>query len=308
MGASALDDLIQQGARRIIQQAIEAELAAMLEQYSNVKTMDGRRAVVRNGYLPEREIVTAVGPVPVKVPKVRDRSGSGIKFNSSIVPPYVRKSPRVSSSLPWLYLRGVSTGDMGDALSELLGEQAKGLSASVVSRLKAAWADEFEQWNKRDLSSSCWVYWWADGIHTQARTEDADGQCLLVIIGVKPDGSKERVALNDGYRESKKSWVELLLNLKARGLQAPPLLAVGDGAMGLCGRRLTRCIRKPGIRGVGSTRLETSSMRCPSRNTARSRQGLPKSGMQQRAPTRSPRSTSSSTRTQRNIRKPSRSS
>src|ERR1700744_2668600 len=232
-GAPGLDDLIQQGARRIIQQAIEAELAAMLEQYSNVKPIDGGRAVVRNGYLPEREIVPAVGPVPVQVPKVRDRSGTGVKFNSSIVPPWVRKSPRVSSSLPWLYLRGVSTGDLGGALSELLGEQAKGLSASVVSRLKAAWADEFEQWNRRDLSGSRWVYWWADGIHTQARTEDSDGQCLLVIIGVKPDGNKERVALGDGYRESKDSWVQLLLDLKTRGLQAPPLLAVGDGAMGL---------------------------------------------------------------------------
>lgn len=147
----------------------------MLEHYSNVKTIDGRRAVVRNGYLPEREIVTAIGPVPVQVPKVRDRSGSGIKFNSTIVPPYVRKSPRVSSSLPWLYLRGVSTGDMGDALSELLGEQAKGLSASVVSRLKAGWSEEYEQWNKRDLSASRWVYWWADGIHTQARAEDSTG-------------------------------------------------------------------------------------------------------------------------------------
>ncbi|WP_198391776.1 IS256 family transposase, partial [Burkholderia ubonensis] len=227
-----LDDLIQQGARQIIQQAIQAELAVMLEQYANVKAIDGRRAIVRNGYLPERQVVTAVGPVSVQVPKVRDRSGSGVKFNSAIVPPYVRKSPRVSASLPWLYLRGVSTGDMGEALSEVLGERAKGLSASVVSRLKAAWADEYEQWNKRDLSSSRWVYWWADGIHTQARTEDSDGQCLLVIIGVKPNGEKERVALGDGYRESRASWVDLLLDLKARGLQAPPLLAVGDGAMG----------------------------------------------------------------------------
>jgi transposase-like protein len=224
--------LIQQGARRILQ-AIEVELAVMLQQYSNVKTIDGRRAVVRNGCLPEREIVTAVGPMPVQVPKVLDRSGSGIKFNSTIAPPYVRKSPRVSSSLPWLYLRGVSTGDMGEALSELLDAQAKALSASVVSRLKAAWSEEYEQWNKRDLSASRWVYWWADGIHTQARAEDSDGQCLLVIIGVKPDGCKERVALSDGYRESNESWKKLLLDLKKRGLQAPPLLAVGDGAMGL---------------------------------------------------------------------------
>jgi transposase-like protein len=232
-GPFGLDELIQQGAREVIHQAIEAELAALLEQYSNVKTLDGRRAIVRNGYLPEREVVTAIGPVPVQVPKVRDRSGSGVKFNSNIVPPYVRKSPRVSAALPWLYLRGVSTGDMSEACSVLLGEQAKGLSPNVVVRLKAQWADEFEQWNKRDLSASRWVYWWADGIHTGARSEDSDGQCLLVIIGVKPDGSKERVAIADGYRESKDSWREVLLDLKARGLQAGPLLASGDGAMGL---------------------------------------------------------------------------
>lgn len=130
----------------------------MLEQYANVKAIDGRRAVVRNGYLPAREIVTVAGPVSVQVPKVRDRSGSGVKFNSAIVPPYVRKSPRVSSALPWLYLRGVSTGDMSEALSVLLGDQAKGLSANTVVRLKATWADEYEQWNKRDLSNSRWVY------------------------------------------------------------------------------------------------------------------------------------------------------
>lgn len=169
---------------------------------------------MRNGYLPAREIVTAAGPVSVQVPKVRDRSGSGVKFNSAIVPPYVRKSPRVSSSLPWLYLRGISTGDMSEALSSLLGEQVKGMSANTVSRLKAAWIEEFEQWKKRDLSKARWVYWWADGIHTQARTEDSDGQCLLVIIGVTPNGEKERVALSDGYRESRESWAEVLLDLK----------------------------------------------------------------------------------------------
>jgi transposase-like protein len=147
-----LDELVRRGARQVIQQAIEAELAELLAQYGNVKTLSGRQAVVRNGYLPERDIVTAAGPVTVKVPKVRDRSGTGVKFNSSVVPPYVRKSPRVSAALPWLYLKGISTGDMGDALSVLLGEDAKGLSANVVSRLKAQWADEWKQWDKRDLS------------------------------------------------------------------------------------------------------------------------------------------------------------
>jgi putative transposase len=229
----SLDELIQQGARQVIQQAIEAELATLLEQYGNVKTLDGRRAVVRNGYLPEREVVTAIGPVPVKVPKVRDRSGSGVKFNSNIVPPYIRKSPRVSAALPWLYLRGVSTGNMSEALSVLLGEQAKGLSPNVVSRLKAQWAEEHLLWNRRDLSDARWVYWWADGIHTGLRSDDSDGQCLLVIIGVKPDGTKERVAIADGYRESKDAWRDVLLDLKARGLQGGPLLASGDGAMGL---------------------------------------------------------------------------
>ncbi|WP_454752910.1 IS256 family transposase [Cupriavidus necator] len=227
-----LEELIRRGARRVIQEAIEVELAELLEQFSDVKTLSGQRAVVRNGYLPEREVLTGAGPIAVKVPKVRDRSGSGVKFNSAIVPPYVRKSPRVSAALPWLYLKGVSTGDMSEALSVLLGEDAKGLSANVVSRLKAQWADEHASWNQRDLSAARHVYWWVDGIHTGLRSEGSDGQCLLVIIGVTPDGRKERVAIGDGYRESKASWVEVLLDLKSRGLQAGPLAAVGDGAMG----------------------------------------------------------------------------
>ena len=185
-----LDDLIRQGAQQVIQQAIEAELAELLERFTNVKTLQGQRAVVRNGYLPEREVLTAAGPVPVRVPKVRDRSGSGVKFKSSIVPPYVRKSPRVSAALPWLFLKGISTGDMGEALRVLLGEDAKGLSGNVVSRLKAQWADEHAAWSRRDLSKSYYVYWWVDGIHTGVRCENSDGQCLLVIIGVKPDGAK----------------------------------------------------------------------------------------------------------------------
>ena len=228
----SLDDVVRRGARQVIRQAIEAELEQLLVDYGNVKTLHGQRAVVRNGYLPEREILTGAGPVTVNVPKVRDRSGSGVKFNSAIVPPYVRKSPRVSAALPWLYLKGISTGDMSEALGVLLGAGAKGLSANVVSRLKGQWADEQTQWSRRDMSQARYVYWWADGIHTGLRSEPADGQCLLVILGVTPDGRKERVVLGDGHRESKASWTELLLDLKARGLQAGPLLAVGDGAMG----------------------------------------------------------------------------
>lgn len=228
----SLDDLVRRGARQVIQQAIEAELAELLAQYSNVKTLTGRQAVVRNGYLPEREVLTAAGPVAVQVPKVRDRSGTGVKFNSAVVPPYVRKSPRVSAALPWLYLKGISTGDMSEALSVLLGEEAKGLSPNVVSRLKAQWAEEWKRWDQRDLSGKRWVYWWVDGIHTGAKSEGNDGQCLLVIMGVTPEGKKERVAIADGFRESKASWQEVLLGLKQRGLQGGPLLAVGDGAMG----------------------------------------------------------------------------
>lgn len=228
----SLDDLVRRGARQVIEQAIEAELAQLLERYENVKMLHGKRTVVRNGYLPEREILTGAGPVAVKVPKVRDRSGSGVKFNSLIVPPYVRKSPRVSKALPWLYLKGISTGDMSEALQVLLGEEAKGLSANVVSRLKAQWAEEQRQWSERNLSQARYVYWWADGIHTGLRSEQSEGQCLLVIIGVTIDGRKERVVIGDGYRESKESWKGILLDLKARGLQAGPLLATGDGAMG----------------------------------------------------------------------------
>lgn len=228
----SLDDLVRRGARQVIQRAIEAELGQLLEDYANVKTLCGKQAVVRNGYLPERDILTGAGPVTVKVPKVRDRTGSGVKFNSAIVPPYVRKSPRVSAALPWLYLKGISTGDMSEALHVLLGDDATGLSANVVSRLKMQWADEQKKWSKRDLSMARYVYWWADGIHTGLRSEQSEGQCLLVIIGVTPDGRKERVAIGDGYRESKDAWKEILLDLKARGLQSGPLLATGDGAMG----------------------------------------------------------------------------
>jgi len=228
----AIEELIRQGARQVIEQVVAAELQGFISSYAHVTTTGGQRVVVRNGYQPERDILTAAGPVAVRMPKVRDRSGSGIKFNSALVPPYVRRTPRISAALPWLYLKGISTGDMSEALQALLGEDAKGLSAPVVSRLKAQWAEEKKVWDKRDLSAEQYVYWWVDGIYTGLREEDTDKQCLLVIIGVKPDGTKVRVAIGNGIRESKESWRDLLLDLKARGLKRGPLLATGDGSMG----------------------------------------------------------------------------
>ena len=157
----SLTDLLRSGARALIQQAVEAELQAFLTDYRNVTDLKGRQTVVRNGYLPEREIVTGVGNVAVKIPKVRDRSGGGIKFHSSLVPPYARKAKRVQAALPWLYLRGISTGDMQEELSVLLANEVKGLSPTVVSRLKAQWGDEYQAWNQRDLSNELYVYVWA---------------------------------------------------------------------------------------------------------------------------------------------------
>jgi putative transposase len=227
-----LEELIREGARSLIQKAIEIEVQQLLESCENVALLDGRRAVVRNGYLPGREILTAVGSVAVRVPKVRDRSGGAVKFNSALVPPYVRRSKRLSAALPWLYLKGISTGDMKEALEALVGEQAKGLSPGLVSRLKAQWAAEYGQWMKRDLSACRYVYWWADGIHSGVRSEDDARQCLLVIIGATADGRKELVTIGDGLRESSESWREVLRDLRDRGLQLGPRLAVGDGALG----------------------------------------------------------------------------
>ena len=231
MISDSLTELLRQGARGLIEKAVAAELQVLLAEYSNVSDLEGRKAVVRNGYLPEREIVTALGPVSVRIPKVRDRSGSGLKFNSALVPPYVRKAKRVEAALPWLYLRGISTGDMQEALSVLLGEDAKGLSASVVSRLKAQWSQDYGAWNRRDLSQEHYVYVWADGIYSTLRGEDAR-LCLLVLIGVNEQGEKRLLALSDGYRESKASWLNVILDLQERGLKAAPQLAIGDGALG----------------------------------------------------------------------------
>jgi len=186
---------------------------------------------VRNGYLPEREIQTGIGPVTVQVPKVRSKTGEAVTFRSALVPPYVRKTQSLEAALPWLYLKGISSGEMESALKVLLGDQAKGLSAKTVSRLKQCWGKDYEDWRGRRLDKDRWVYLWADGIHSGLRSETTK-LCALVIIGVNERGQKQFLAIEDGVRESTQSWREVLLDLKSRGLSAAQL-AVGDGAMGL---------------------------------------------------------------------------
>lgn len=195
------------------------------------KNEQGHLQIVRNGYLPERSIQTGIGQVKVKVPKIRDKSGQGIKFNSALLPPYLRKTKSVEEVLPWLYLKGISTGDFQEALAALLGSDAKGLSASTISRLKSVWEQEQAAWSRRSLASKRYVYIWADGVYFNIRSDDAK-QCILVIIGVTELGKKEFIAIEDGYRESEQSWSELLLRIKAQGLSQSPKLAVGDGALG----------------------------------------------------------------------------
>jgi len=229
-----LTEVLRSGARALLAQSVEAELSALLSGHADKLTDDGRQRLVRHGHLPERRIMTGIGPVAVRCPRVRDRGGEGsgrIRFSSAILPPYARRSKSLEVLIPILYLKGVSTGGFEEALAALLGKDAGGLSASTIGRLKDAWSDEHARWSRRDLSAKHYVYFWVDGIHVQARLED-DAQCLLVIIGATPEGRKELVGLIDGVRESAQAWKELLLDLKRRGLAMGPELAVADGALG----------------------------------------------------------------------------
>jgi transposase-like protein len=229
-----LTEVLRSGAPALLTQAVEAEVAALLSYHADKLTDDGRQRLVRYGHLPERQIVTGIGPVAVRCPRVRDRAGEGserIRFSSAILPPYARRSKSLEVLIPILYLKGISTGEFDEALVALLGKDAGGLSASTIGRLKDAWSNEHLRWSKRDLSAKHYLYFWADGIHVQARLED-DAQCLLVIIGATPEGKTELVGLVDGIRESAQSWRELLLDLKRRGLAMAPELAVADGALG----------------------------------------------------------------------------
>ena len=225
-----LTAMLRQGAKNLISRAVQAELTEFLAQYQDVVDDQGRRSVVRNGYQPAREIMTGIGPVDIKVPKTRDKSGQGIHFRSDLLPPYIKRSKSLETVLPWLYLKGISTGDFSEALASLLGEDAKGISAGTISRLKQAWIQEHDVWRQRDLSGQRYVYIWADGIYFNIRGDEAR-QCILVIIGVTAQGNKEFLAIDDGYRESAQSWKEVLENLKSRGMNQPKL-AIGDGALG----------------------------------------------------------------------------
>jgi putative transposase len=234
-----LTGILREGATRLLAQAIEAEVAGYIGRHATSRDTEGHRMVVRNGHLPEREIQTGVGPVKVRQPRVNDKrideDGQRIRFSSEILPKYLRKTRSIEELIPWLYLKGISTGDFSEALVALLGPEAPGLSASTVVRLKEVWQGEYEAWSKRSLAGKQYVYFWADGVYFNVRLASDEGQnrqCILVVVGATPEGQKELVAIHDGYRESEQSWRELLLDLKARGLAGAPRLAVGDGALG----------------------------------------------------------------------------
>jgi len=229
-----LDEVVRQGARELVQRAVEVEVELFLERYQYLMDDRGHRQVVRNGYRPVRTIVTGAGPVEVATPRIDDRvleRHGEARFTSALIPPYLRRTKNIEELLPVLYLKGISTGDFTEALQAILGPDVIGLSAETIVRLKQVWQREYEQWKSRDLSTSRYVYWWVDGIYFNVRL-DTDRQCLLVIIGATADGRKELVAIDDGFRESADSWRSLLRALKQRGLPHGPKLATGDGALG----------------------------------------------------------------------------
>jgi len=233
-----LSEILRQGAQRMLATAIENEVQEYLGEHCRELDQDGCRLVVRNGYLPKRQIQTGIGQVAVRQPRVNDKrlnaNGQRQRFSSKILPPYLRRTRSIDELIPWLYLKGISTGDFSEALAGLLGPQASGLSATNIVRLKACWEQEWKDWSSRSLKGKVYVYIWVDGIYFNVRLEDKANQrqCILVLMGATADGKKELIAIADGYRESEQSWKELLLKVKARGLEIDPKLAIGDGALG----------------------------------------------------------------------------
>lgn len=254
-GSDPFTAVLRDGARKLIEQAIHAELAALMTAFAAEKLEDGRARLVRHGYLPEREVMTGIGPVPVTVPRIRDRKPGAdkITFTPSILPRYLRKAKSVEEVLPWLYLKGLSSGDFSEALAALLGPNAKGLSATTITRLKADWWSEYEAWEKRDLGARRFLYIWADGVYFKPRMAE-EKQCVLVIVGADEYGRKELLAMTDGFRESTQSWREVLLDLKRRGLKQDPKLWPLATAPSGSGPHCARCSQRRGNSDAGCTR------------------------------------------------------
>lgn len=232
---SVLEEIAREGARRMLQLALENEVDEYIETHSDVKDAQGKRVVVKNGYHPERSIITGLGPIQIKQSRVDDRTlsnyGDTERFSSKILPKYLRRIPSIDNLIPALYLKGISTNDFPSALSAILGEGVKGLSSTNIVRLKQFWEEDYREWSKRDLSGKEYVYFWVDGIYFNVRLDD-ERSCILIIMGADTEGNKELIAVQDGYRESKAAWKEMLLDLKKRGLRVDPKLAIGDGALG----------------------------------------------------------------------------
>ena len=259
-----LTSILRQGAQRLLAEAVEAEVAEWIEGHRHLNDEQGHRQVVRNGHLPQRTLMTGVGPIELKQPRVLDRrpTEEAEPFSSKILPPYLRKTKSIEELIPWLYLKGISTGDFSEALAALVGPSAKGLSASTITRLKEVWQVEFQEWNQRSLKGKEYVYVWADGVHFNIRLEE-DRQCILVLMGARADGCKELIAIADGYRESEQSWKGLLLDVQARGLVIDPKLATGDGALGFW-------------KAIGQVYPTTREQRCWVHKTANVLDKLPK--------------------------------
>ena len=298
---SPLDQIVRQGAQQMLQAAIEAEVQEFLAVHDAKRDEDGRRQVVRNGHLPTREIMTGAGRLEIKQPRVRDKtpkSKGRVKFSPSIIPRYMRKSPSIDELIPVLYLLGVSTGDFSEALQALVGEQAQGFGPNTVVRLKEKWTEEHQQWSKRSLAGKRYVYVWADGIHVNVRLADEENrrQCILVLMGATPDGRKELIAVQDGYRESEQSWSELLLDAAWSRRPSWPSATEPWASGRPCGKH----IPPPGSNAAGSTRRPTSSMTYPRQHSHESSKPCTPSGKRSRV-----RLPSSRWRTSRRSTRPS---
>lgn len=263
-----LTEILRKGAQDLLTQAIQAEIDAYIEYHKNLLDNEGHRLVVRNGQLPKRNIQTGIGQVEIKQPRVNDKRtdkhGNKMRFSSSILPPYLRRTKSIDKLIPWLYLKGVSTGDFSEALQAILGKDAPGLSAATVTRLKASWQKDYELWCKRSLQGKRYVYIWADGIHFNIRLTEDERMCILVIMGATEEGEKELLAVKAGYRESEISWKDLLLDLRDRGLEIAPELAIADGALGFW-------------KALDKVFPETKRQRCWVHKTANILDKLPKS-------------------------------